>query len=812
MKDLRYSLRMLRKDPGFTFVAVLALTLGIGANTAIFSIINTVLLRPLVYREPDRLTLVWASRPGREHDTVSPANFLDWRSQSRTFEEIAGFSNVAFNFLGGGDPERVRGASVSTNFFRALGVSPALGNTFETDHNDWKAIVLSHDLWQRRFGSDPGIIGRRLDINDQVYTVLAVMPKDFKWAVISPSPDPPTEHAEFWVPAIKSDIPQLGSSVTRDLSASRNMSFMRVVGRLKPGVSIAQAQAEMDAIAARLEEQYPESNTGSGIALVPLARHLVGNTRPALMILFAAVGFVLLIACANAANLLLVRGSARRKEIAIRLALGASRRRLIRQLLVESLTLALIAGGLGILVAMWAVTALASLGPADIPGLREVSIDARVLGFTLLTSVITGLVFGLLPAVQSSRTDLNEALKDGGRASSDSRRAPRNLLVVSEVALALVLLVGSGLLLKSFLLLQRVEPGFDTSNLLTFTLSLPESRYPQPAQKSEMFRQTLERINALPGVVSCGAVLNLPLGGDNITLTLRLEGEPPPPPGQEHAVGFQLASPGYFETMRIPIIAGREFSSTDTREAAGVVIINQTTARRHWPGEDAIGKRIKIGGSDEPWLTIVGIVGDVKHGGLIAEPRAEAYISYLQEPFSFMDIAVRTEGDPLALVTAVRSELAQVDPNQPIANIRTVDDLLAVSTSRPRFTSILVGIFAALALALAAIGIYGVISYSVTQRTHEIGIRMALGARPGDVFKLVIGQGLALTVASIAIGLAASLALTQFISSQLFAVSATDPPTYLSVSGLLAVIALVACYTPARRATKVDPMIALRYE
>lgn len=803
---------MLRKDPGFTLVAVLALTLGIGANTAIFSIINTVLLRPLAYREPDRLTLIWGSRPGRERDTVSPANFLDWRAQTQTFEEIAGFSNVAFNFTGGGDPERVRGASVSTNFFRLLGVSPALGNAFETGQNDWKTIVLSHGLWQRRFGSDPGVVGKRLDINDQVYTVLAVMPKGFKWAAISPSYDPATQHAEFWVPAITADIPQLGSSVTRDLSASRNTSFMRVVGRLKPGVSIAQAQAEMDAIARRLAEQHPDTNTGSGIALVPLASHLVGNTRPALMVLFAAVGFVLLIACANAANLLLVRASARRKEIAIRLALGASRRRLIRQLLVESLTLALIAGGLGLLVAMWGVTALTSLGPADIPGLREVTIDASVLGFTLLTSIITGLVFGLLPAVQSSRADLNEALKDGGRTTSESRRAPRNLLVVSEVALALVLLVGSGLLLKSFLLLQQVEPGFDTSNLLTFTLSLPESRYPQAAEKSEMFRQSLERIDSLPGVVSCGAVLNMPLGGDNITLTLRLEGEPAPPPGKEHSVGFQVASAGYFETMRIPVLRGREFSAADTKEAQGAVIINETTARRHWAGEDPVGKRIKIGGIDEPWLTIVGVVGDVKHGGLNTEPRAEAYISYMQEPFSFMDIAVRTESDPLALVAAVRSELAQIDPNQPIANIRTVDDMLAGSTSRPRFTSVLVGIFAALALALAAIGIYGVISYSVSQRAHEIGIRMALGATRRDVFELVIGQGLALALAGIAIGLVASLALTRFLSSQLYGISATDPATYLTVSVLLAVIALIACYTPARRATKVDPIVALRHQ
>jgi putative ABC transport system permease protein len=815
LKDLRYGFRMLTKRPGFTLVAVLTLALGIGANTAIFSVVNAVMLRPLPFKDPERLVMVWETSPSRRTNTATPANFLDWREQNQVFEEMAAFAHVSFNLIGNGDPERINGTSVSTNFFHLLGVDPALGIGFDTESvrsGNWKVVVLSHDFWQRRFGGDPNLIGKPLALNDQSYTVIGIMPERFKWPRISPSLTAAGDNSNFWVPAIRKDIPQLGSSTERDLSTSRDTSYMRVLGRLKPGVKIDQAMTAMNIIAANIARQYPDTNTGRGINLIPLDRQIVGDLRSPLLLLLAAVGFVLAIACANVANLFLARASTRRKEFAVRVALGAGRFRLIRQLLTESMMLAVVSGGFGLLVSVWGVSILIGLSPEDIPRINEVTVDGTVLSFTLIVSLLTGLLFGLLPAVQASRPDLNESLKEGGKMSVDSRSRSRNILVVAEIALSLILLIGAGLLLKSFLLLQDVRPGFDPGNLLTFKLSLPETKYPKAEQQTAAFQMALKNIESIPGVKSAGATLTLPFAGDDIGFPMSIENRPEPPPGKEINVGYQITTPGYFPTMRIPLLQGRDFSESDNKDTPGVAIINETLARRHWPGEDPVGKRIRLGGSSTSWLTIIGVVADVKHYSLSREPRAEAYVTYLQSPFSFMDMVVRAEENPLGLVSAVRGAIQRIDKDQPIADVHTMEELLSDSVADNRFLSLLVGIFGIIALLLAAVGIYGVVSYSVTQRTHEIGIRMALGAGQMDILRLVLGQGMLLTIAGIVIGLIASLAVTQVISSLLFGIGATDLVVYVTIPLLLTGVALLATYLPARRATRIDPMVALRYE
>jgi putative ABC transport system permease protein len=813
-QDLRYGLRVLWKHRGFTAVAIMTLALGIGANTAIFSAVNAVLLRALPYGAPDRLVLAWEVTPKGRQTTVTPANFLDWRAQASSFSELAATSGVDFNVTGEGDVARVRGASVSTNFFRLLGASPALGQTFQSENGaagDWRTVVLSHSLWQSRFGGDPRVVGKTMTLNGNAYKIVGVMPREFRWQNLAPLSSS-GELAELFVPSVKNDIPQLGAQTDRDLSASRTTSYMRVVARLKPGVTVEQAQAEMDAVAARLAQAYPDSNAGTTVRLIPLKRFLVGDVRPALLTLLAAVGLVLLIACANVANLFLARATTRRKELAVRAALGAARARLVRQLLTESVLLSLVAGGVGLLCAVWGVQGLVSLMPNDLPRLNDVSIDANVLLFTLAVSTLTGLAFGLVPALQVSRVDLTETLKEGaGKATGVQGRSTRALIVL-EVALSLVLLVGAGLLLKSFVTLQQVKPGFDPDNLLALKISLPPTTYAKPEQKSRFFGQLLERVRSVPGVRDAGAALSLPFPGDDILFPVRVEGQPEPAPGEQSSINYQVVTPDYFRAMRIPLLAGRDIASADRADAPGVVVLNESAVKRYFAGADPLGKRVRLGSADSPPLTVVGVVSDVRQRTLAAQPKPEAYVSYQQSPFGFMGVAVRTEGDPANVVGAVRGAVAGVDAQVYSGNVHTMNELMSESLARQRSISVLTGVFGLVALLLASVGIYGVISYMVTQRTREIGIRIALGADRRDVLRMIVGYGMGLTLVGVAAGLVASFALTRALSSLLYEVSASDPLIYAGVAVLLASVALAACLVPARRAMRVDPMIALRYE
>jgi predicted permease len=802
LKDLRYGVRMLAKKPAFTIVVVAALAIGIGANTAIFSVVNSILLRPLPYPDPDRLVIVWMdnARLNVDQDIHSYANYADYRDQNQAFEQLATFAGISVNLTGVGEPERVIGLTASRSLFDVAGVDPVIGRTFSPDEEvpgQDRVVVLGYGLWQRRFGGEPGILGQEVSLSDVKRTVIGVMPRGFMF--------PHRDADEFWVP--------LAPDANR--RNSRYGFGYYVVGRLKEGITLEQAKADMGAIAAHLTEQFPQLE-GYGVNLVPLHQQIVGKVRPALLVLLGTVAFVLLMACANVANLLLARGAAREREIAIRSALGAGRLRLIRQLLTESVLISVLGGAAGLLLANWGLKALVALSPEDIPRRDQIGIDLRVLGFTLLISLLTGLVFGLVPALQASRLDLNESLKEGGRGTSGgghSRRL-RSALVVFEVAVSCVLLVGAGLMIRSFMRLQKVDLGFNPAHLLAMNFQLSRSKY-QGRQSAEFFRQLCERVESLPGVESAGGITAVFIEGLPNSSGFTIEGRPPLPTAEQTEAPTDFVTPSYFRTMGIPLLKGRELSEQDGPDSQRVVIINNTFARRFWPSEEPLGRRFKFGDPDStaPWLTIVGIVGDMRRTGFDSEVRCEAFMPYTQRQFNiFMELVVRTASDPRAIVGPVREMVASIDPNQPISHVRTMDQVLGGMIAQRRLNTLLFALFGVVALVLSGVGVYGIISYSVTQRTHEIGIRMALGAGRGEVLKLVVGNGMTLVGVGIGIGLISAAVLTRLMGTLLYGVSATDPVTFALISAILGTVALAACLVPARRATKVDPMIALRYE
>jgi len=800
-QDLRYGMRMLTGSPGFTAVAILVLAMGIGANSVIFSAVNALLLDTFSYPEPERLVGVWERAPQNPLNEVAPANFVDWQNQNEVFEQIGALNFWSANLTGVDVPERLQGFQVSPSLISLLGVQPMMGRNFlpeETEPGKNTVVMISHGLWQRRFGGDPDVIGKTLSLNNRSYTVIAVMPPGFQVH----------RKADLWSPL----------ALRPSTLANRQSHFLIVMARLKAGVTVEQAQAAMGTLAGQLQQQYPETNTNWGASVVSLQEQTVGEIKPAALVLLVAVGLVLLIACANVANLLLARAAARQKEISIRLALGSSRRRLVRQLLTESLLLALLGGLAGLLLAMWSVDLLVANIPEDvafsIPRLKEIGINLPVLGFTLLVSLLTGMVFGLAPAFQASKFNLNDVIKEGGRGASTglSGRRLRNLLVIAEVALSAVLLIGASLLIKSMLKLLEVNPGFSAKNVLTMRTTLPGAKYREDSQMIGFYNQVTERLEQLPGVEVSGLISHLPMGGSNSSAGFEIEGKPAPSPADQPEAAHRAISPNYFRVLNIPVIKGREFTPQDNETAPRSAIISESLAHRFFPGEDPIGKRIKLDDPNNPWFSIVGIVGDVKHWGLETQPEPTMYFPYHQQPYDSMVLLVRAKADPTSLIAAVRNEVLAVDKDQPVYEIKTVEDAIAERIVLPRYTAALLSVFATIALLLAAVGLYGVMSYAVTQRTHEIGIRMALGAGPRDVLRLIIGQGLSLALIGLAIGVAAAFGLTRLMSSMLYGVSATDTATFLLISGLLTAVALLACAVPARRATKVDPMIALRYE
>lgn len=808
MQDVRYALRMLSKNPGFTFVAVITLALGIGATSAMFSVINAVLIRPLPYHQPERLVTIWEESPERDlfQIPVSFSNLRDWVDQTQTFEEIAAYTFTNLNLSGAGEPARLSTVRASANLFSLVGAVPLLGRTFlpeEDNEGSGRVVILSHAVWQQRFGSDPGVVGQSLALNNQGYTVVGVMPASFQFPVgFGYLGKVLNDPIEIYVPL---------AATGREL-ARGNYSFF-AIGRLKPGATIEQARAEMTTIEGRLEKQYPDTNTGIGVSLVATREQTVKEIRPALLVLFGAVSFLLLIACANIANLLLARGATRQKEFAIRAALGASRVRVLRLLLTESVILSLAGGCLGLLLALWGTDALVALAPDNLPRLHEVGIDGRVFGFTLAVSLATSILFGFIPAIHAAKPDLNEALKEGSRGSTGGGAAKRirGALVSAEVALSLVLLIGAGLMIRSFFRLQQMNLGFNPDNALAVNLSLSPARYPEDRQQAAFFHEALERLQSLPGIQAAGATTGLPLTLSLSGSDFRIEGRPEPEAGKEMIVHTRSVSPGYFETLGIGLIKGRDFSDRDKSGAPAAAIINNELTRIYFPNEDPIGKRITFddGGL---WMSIIGIIDDVKQLGQDSAAKPEVYFPFSQMTSSSMSLVVRTTSSPASVVASIKDQIQQIDKDLPITDVKTMRQLLAESVSGRRFNMLLLTIFGAVALILAAVGIYGVISYSVSQRTHEIGVRMALGANTRHVLKLVVGQGMWLALVGIAIGLGASFFLTRLMSTLLFGVTATDPVTFAVISVTLTGVALAAILAPARRATKVDPMIALRYE
>lgn len=802
--DIRYGFRSLLKRPAFTAIALLTLALGIGVNSAIFSAVDSILLRPLPLKDPARLVSVWEHtlRDGIRQNEAAPANFFDLQSQNQSFEQLGAFGPDDVNLTGDGEPERLDGQVVTANVFSILGVAPALGRTFSPEEDQpgqEHVVVLSDALWRRRFNGDPSIVNRTVTLNGESFTVIGVMPRGFFF---------PEREIELWTPW----------AMEPDQKSGRGDHYLRLVARLKPGTTLERANADLTSIAQRLSAEYPRTNEGLGFVAHSLHQDYVGNLRLPILILFAAVGLVLLIACANVANLLLAQATTRRKEIAIRIALGARRWTIVRQLLVESLLLAAGGGLLGTLGAFWSVEALGKLLPESLSKLQNVSIDARVFLFTLGVSVLTAVVFGGVPALLASRTRPGATLNDVARdmAGGTSGRHVRRVLVVSEVALAVVLLVSAGLLIRSFQLLRQVDTGFTSENALTMRMVLPFPKYAQAEARRAFYDETLRRIEALPGVESAGMITFLPLSFHGMNFTFSVEGQPSPSDMKLPFALFRVVSPDYFRAMGIPLRRGRFFDTRDSIDSQPAVLINRRFAEQYWPGEDAIGKRVKVGPVDSPnvWLTVVGVVGDVRQTGLY-EQKLEFYVPYAQDRRSFMaprDLVVRTKSDPAAIAAAVRQAVWAVDKDQPVSNVRTLDQVFAAAISQERFQALMLGLFAALALLLACVGLYGVISYAVVQRTHEIGVRMALGAQPVDVLRLVIRQGMTLTLAGLVVGIVAGTFVTRVLTDMLFGVTPRDPLTFAGVPVLLVVVAFLACYIPARRATRIDPLTALRAE
>jgi len=808
-QDIRYGTRVLLKHKAFTSVAVITLALGIGANTAIFSVVNELLLRPLPYRDAQRIVMLWEVSPeGRRQNTTSRANFRAWRAQSTSYQNIAAFSDQRFTLTGDGEPEEVSGQLAIPDIFRVLGVDPILGRTLLPEDGEPQSplvAVLSYGLWQRRFGGQSSAIGREIILNGIKFTIVGVMPRNFQFHIKQRSGT--GRPAEVWV-----TLPMPTGTTENERGR-----FLSVVGRLKDGITPEQAGAELRTIEARLSDEVPEFNKNYSAEVLPLREQFFGNVRRPLWLMLGAVGFVLLIACANVANLLLSLATSREKEIALRAALGARRSRIVRQLLTESLLLALIGSVLGLGFAWLGIKALMLISPRDLVNLQDIGLNFSVLLWTLGISILTGIIFGLAPALHISRLNLNDSLKEGGKADSGqaagSRRL-RSVLVVSEIALAVVLLASAGLLIRSFIRLQQVDRGFDTDNVLTMVVRLPYARYPEDAQLVIFFNQAIERMRSLPGVRSAGMVNFLPLyGGLGSNTGFKIIGRPEPPPGQGPGTDVRVVDAGYFQTLGIPLLRGRNFTELELKEPKRVILINEALARKHFPNEDPIGQRLDVAMFEKPTITeIIGVVGNVKYDSLIDDTPPAVYFPHPELAYPFMTLVLRTDRDPAAIAPAAQREIRAIDPNQPVSDVRTMNQVMSEAVSRSRFNTLLLGLFAGLATLLSAVGIFGVMNYAVALRTRELGLRLAIGAQPRQVLLLVLKQGLVLTVVGVALGLVAAFALTRLLSGLLFGVEAFDAPTFTAISLLLIFVSLLACYLPARRAMRIDPMMALRYE